>query len=118
MSSQPPDPRNDPWFIGLRGIAMRGGDRGPLYDQGVLSVIEQIERTGRHVPSLLKGLGHLAERDPLRAIYTPDEIAALERELAVRGWTIEQGAQFAKGVSDAEEALKAYRLDTNRRGDE
>jgi hypothetical protein len=104
------DPRTDPILLNLKGIATRGGERGPLYDQGVLSVIAQIEQLGAYKPSRFLPLIDLG-RNPLaaRSYLLPAEIAGLEHFLASRGWTVAEGAEFAAGVSAAESTLKHYR---------
>ncbi len=111
MSNLNSDPRHDQLFLGLKEIATRGGERGPLYDQGVLSVVAQIEQSGTYKPSRLLSLIDLCRNPELvRSSLTAAEVEELEQVLASRGWTLAQGAEFAAGVSAAESTLQQYRL--------
>ncbi len=108
MFSNPRDEDYDPWLYGLKCIALNGGDRGPLYDRGMLDVIEEVERTGGYTPSPLLALIDLPKQ-PGHLWLTPDIRAELEAELRRRGWTVEQGAEYARGVWHAERDFKRYR---------
>ncbi len=104
------DPQFDPLLLSLKGIATRGGERGPLYDQGVLSVISQIEQSGTYKPSRLLPLINLGRNpDFARSYLTTNEMTELEEELVSRGWSPEQGAEYAAGVDAAETTLNHYR---------
>jgi hypothetical protein len=104
-----PDYAHDPVFSGLKQIAEAGGERGPRYDQGVLSVIRQIEDRGCFDPDPIKQLAGIHYALKMRAnIITPEEVRQAEEMARERGWTLEEGAQYAAGVMDAEKNLAAY----------
>jgi hypothetical protein len=104
-----PDYAHDVVFLGLKQLAEAGGDRGPLYDQGVLSVIRQIERRGCFDPDPIKqlaGIHHALKTQP--KVVTPEEARRAEEMAKQRGWTLGEAAQYAAGVMDAEKNLAAY----------
>jgi hypothetical protein len=97
-------------FRQLQWIATRGGTHGRTYDQGVRSVIEQIEATGGFRPNpLLAYLIDLYAFPQLAdAPYDAEGFAAARDFLAESGWTVEQGYDFARGAWLAERALSDY----------
>ncbi len=103
------DYAHDPTFLGLKRIAEAGGDKGPLYDQGVLAVIRQLERKGCFDPDPIKQLAgiHFALKIGTNVI-TPEQARKAEEMARQRGWTLEEGAQYAAGVIAAENNLTAY----------
>jgi hypothetical protein len=89
----------------LKQIATKGGERGPLYDLGVLYVIEQIERTGHFKPSkIAKQLHALPHAVQMQAI-THEETQAALTEVAKLNMTIEQASQYCGGILYAEATL-------------
>ena len=104
------DPQTDRILLALKGTATRGGEHGPLYDQGVLYVIAQIEQSGFYMTSRLLPLIDLGGNPELaRSILSSAERRELEQELASRGWSPAQGAEYAAGISAAENMLEQYR---------
>ncbi len=106
----PFDPSTDPRLIGLKRYAERGGDRGPRFDKGVLSVINAILKDGHFVRSRMVSLMVLS-RDQEKispAIITQDEQAELHDYIAAQGWSLEQATEFLEGVDYAERALGGY----------
>jgi hypothetical protein len=100
--SLPPDPT----LSSLKRAAQQGGD-GDLFGQGVLSVVAEVEATGRYKLNRLAAVLALLpqhERGEL-AILTGWEVADARRFLESRGWSPEQGAQWARGVSHAQNLL-------------
>jgi len=101
------DPARDPTLQALKRMASRGGDRGPLFDQGILATVSQIEREGYFTrggtASLLSRM-HIQQQSAARML-TDEEVAGGQRFLAQRGWTIEQGSQYAHGALFAEGIL-------------
>ena len=83
----------------LKWLAAAGGPFGPWFDRGVLAVIEQIERTGHYTPDPIGGLAGGGD---------PEQRAEAERLVRRRGWTIEEGTAFARGVRRAEAELAYY----------
>jgi hypothetical protein len=114
MSDQTPfsplrQPAIDPVLLDLKSVAMAGGKLGPLFDQGVLSVIDRIERTDTFTPDPIKcvhGIHHALARGA--NFITAAERANAEEMVRQRGWTLEQGAQYARGVAHAESTLSLY----------
>ena len=101
------DPARDPTLQALKRIASRGGDRGPLFDQGVLATVSQIEREGhftRGGTASLLSLMHIQQQAEARML-TDEEFAEGQRFLAQRGWAGEQGSQYAHGALFAEGIL-------------
>jgi hypothetical protein len=107
------NPGADPVLISLKRIALSGrGEYGPLYDQGVLSVIQQIETTGSFTPSpltLMCSVNRVIQLDANALSH--DEIAQATAMAQARGWTLEEGARYAAGVQAAESALAFYRTE-------
>jgi hypothetical protein len=96
----------DPTLSSLKRAAQQGGAED-LFGQGVLSVVAEVEATGRY--KLNRGAAVLAllpqhERGEL-AILTAWEVADARRLLESRGWSPEQGAGWARGVSHAQNLL-------------
>lgn len=100
-------PTDDGTFLNLKQIARSGGEKGPLYDAGVLSVIDQIEKTGTFVKNPMRGIILLYsthQKLPQR-LLSDDEINQAKQFLAERGWTLAQAMQFAGGIDTAESLL-------------
>lgn len=103
-------PRTDPTLLAIKTAAAAGTGRGVLYDQGLMSVVEQVETGGVYSPNNLRSLIALGTLPDLAALtLTPEERDELARELAHRGWTADQAIEYARGVEDGEAALAAYR---------
>jgi len=104
------DPANDPTLLALKRIASGGGDQGPLFDQGILATVSQIEREGSFTrggtASLLSRM-HIQQQSAAR-VLTDEEFAEGQRFLAQRGWTVEQGSQYAHGALFAEGLLFSF----------
>lgn len=95
----------------LKNIASKGGKNGPFFDLGILSVIEQIERTGTFVPNPIKSLEDIQraiEFGIANSILTKDEIADAERTAKAHGMMLEEAGQYGAGVAAAENSLFAY----------
>jgi hypothetical protein len=100
-------PPPDPTLTSLKQSALEGSGRGELFDQGVLSVVRSVEGTGRYTlnrAAAILALLPLHERGDL-AILTAEEVADARRLLESKGWTPEQGAEYAVGVSHAQNLL-------------
>lgn len=108
----PFDPSSDPRLIGLKRIAEGGGDRGPRFDKGVLSVIDSILKNGRFVRNRMVSLMVLSRvQDGITAmIVTPDERAEFRDYIASQGWSLEQATEFLNGVDTAERILSVYEV--------
>jgi hypothetical protein len=108
----PFDASTDPRLIGLKRIAEGGGDRGPLYDEGVLSVINAILKEGHFVRSRHVGLMVLfvAQRQLTQKLLTSDEEAELQHFIASHGWTFDEASQFLDGVDLVERMLQVYEM--------
>ena len=106
----PLDPRLDPTFLTLKGIATLGGDRGPLYDLGVMRVIREIEANGSFARDPFRGLLLLGQTQAQlgHSLLTAEEHERASRFLAERRWTWDQGMEYALGVETAEKALSSY----------
>ena len=94
----------------LKELASAGrGPRGRLYDAGVLSVVGQVERQGGFAPDPIKlvyGVHACLERG--YGVLAAGELEEAERMCRARGWSLEEGAQYAAGVRDAEALLADY----------
>src|SRR5262245_14714424 len=94
----------------LKELAAAGrGPPGRLYDAGVLSVVGQVEATGGFAPgpvARVYGVHACLERG--RGVLEAGELALAERLCTARGWSLEEGAQYAAGVRDAEALLADY----------
>ena len=101
------DPASDPTLLNLKGIALRGGDRGPQYDQGVLAVISQIEKEKAFSVNPIGGLIllMLTQQQSGSQLLTDQELNEGRRFLAGRGWTLEEGVEYANGIKCAEGLL-------------
>jgi hypothetical protein len=102
-------PESDFVFTNLRAVALKGGEYGPLYDQGILFVIRQIEETGSFVPNIATILIDMHSNPQIaQACFTREERAEAMEIVRQNGWTLEQGSQYGKGVQAARMLLKAY----------
>lgn len=99
------NPQNDLRIIGLKNIALKGGEFGPHFDQGILSVISQIEKTGKFIPNPLRGLALLQ----IPGTLSPEEKENFENALRSHGWTLDEGVAYSKGVEAAEIELANYK---------
>jgi hypothetical protein len=107
------DPKTDLVLLALKAIATKGGDRGPLFDQGVLALIGQIERNGHFTRGGIGGLitlMHMPEQTKSR-LLTDEEFAEGQRFLAQHGWVLDQAIKYADGVLFAEAVLPYYGRD-------
>ncbi|HEY7311924.1 MAG TPA: helix-turn-helix transcriptional regulator [Gemmataceae bacterium] len=111
-----PNPRENGTLLSLKRTALKGGEKGRLYDKGVLSVINQIESKGSFDPDLTANLLDAAYVDQgLGANMLTVEERVQAQELLQRcGWTLEEGKQYAAGVKDAQTLLAVYR---SKKGD-
>lgn len=100
----------DGTLLNLKRIAMRGGERGPLYDQGTLDVISQIEALGYWMPNRMCSLIGALSVQERAAILRPEEVAEAKEFLAEKGWTIDQGIEYASGVDGAERMLFRFKI--------
>lgn len=94
----------------FRKISQNGGDRGPLFDRGVLSVFDEVERTGSFKPIPWVGLvgAALALRDQGVQILEPDEIVAVERYVKESGMSLDALDLYLRGVISAESVLSRF----------
>jgi len=93
----------------LRERALRGLNH-PAFDQGILALIKHVETTGYFVQggeAVLLALLELEEMSGKR--FLTDEKASEGKEfLTSKGWTIDEGAQYANGVFLAEGLLAHF----------
>jgi hypothetical protein len=99
------DPTTDSTFLSLKNIATR---RGSLYTRGILDVLNQIEQRGYFTHCKMAGLICLLSL-PSSRILNKDEIAEAEGFLDSRGWSREQGKEYAAGLADAENRLSHFK---------
>ncbi|TWU40044.1 hypothetical protein Q31b_33880 [Novipirellula aureliae] len=97
-----------PMVIRLKRIAQKGGERGPHYDQSVLSVVESIEEKGNYEPVPAMRLLHGYALNVESGVFTAEELDEAKKLAVDLGLSIEQGEEFAGGVRYAEEFLKAH----------
>jgi hypothetical protein len=99
------DPSTDTMLLRLKEIALNGSERGALYDQGVLSVISQIEKEGSFTanPALILRLVECGVR------ITDSENEDAERILRERGWSLAEGVEYANGIAQAQGLLSHYK---------
>lgn len=90
----------------LRRISTHGGEYGKFYDAGVRTIVEEIDATGYFTP---RGMERLITLAIAPQLFTPDEKAKAEASLARLGLTVEEGAQYARGLARAEADLAHYR---------
>jgi hypothetical protein len=105
-------PTNDPALLNLKNVAQSGREeRGPLYDQGVLAVIGQIEREGCYVPDRRAGIICLmkVQEGSAQRLLTADELETGRGILAQRGWTLDQAVEYFNGIRFAEQMLHHLR---------
>jgi hypothetical protein len=104
------EPACDGLLQNLKELASAGrGPRGRLYDAGVLWVVGQVERTGGFSPDPIKlayGVHACLQRG--HGVIAPGELAEAQRMCQARGWSLDEGAQYAAGVRDAEALLADY----------
>jgi hypothetical protein len=107
------DPASDPVLLNLKQLALRGGERGPLCDRGVLVVIDQIERQGNFTPDHTVGLLLLLslQMKTNSRMLNDDELAEADRFLSERGWNLEQGLEYVSGIDLAEKLLFRFKRD-------
>jgi hypothetical protein len=110
------NPAHDPNLLDLKRIAEAGGDRGPFYDQGVLFVVRQVETEGHFVRNPVCGIltAMLLQQQHKTRLLTEHELAQGQRFLAECGWTLEQGAQYARGLDCAQNLLSHFRRDDHQ----
>jgi hypothetical protein len=110
------NPAHDPTLLALKQIAEAGGERGPLYDEGVLSVVRQVEAQEHFVRNPICGpLTAMQLQQQTQAnILTPDELDQGRRFLEARGWTLDQSFQYVCGVKDAENHLAHLRREDDQ----
>jgi hypothetical protein len=104
-------PNQDPILLNLKQIAFRGGEKGPIFDQGVLTIINEIEASGHFarggIASILS-LMQLEQTTVGARLLTDEERSAGYQFIAQNGWTLDQGSQYANGVFFAEGLLNCY----------
>ncbi|HYV39719.1 MAG TPA: hypothetical protein VE988_28785 [Gemmataceae bacterium] len=89
------NPAHDPLLLNLKNVALKGGERGPLYDQGVLAVIGEIERKGHFIHDGRVGIVLLmkTEEGMSQKLLTSQELTEGRAILAARGWSLDQGME-------------------------
>lgn len=98
----------------IKSIAVAGGEYGPHFDRGVLSVIQQIEARGFYVPNPIVGVDLLHDKPDLaQVVFTDVERSDLLSECHNQGMSVEEGAQYARGVVFAQNQFKKYRQQIN-----
>jgi hypothetical protein len=94
----------------LKEAALRGGLNHPVFDQGVLASIKHIETAGYFVrggEAIILALLKLEEISGKQ--FLTDEKASEGRAfLTLKGWTVDEGAQYANGVFLAERLLAHF----------
>ena len=99
---------DDPMLMQLKRIATDGGERGPHYDQGVLSVIESIEQHGYYETVPAMRLLHGYKLNVESGAFTNAELDEAKQLAAKLGLTLKHGERFAGGVRYAENFLPDF----------
>lgn len=108
------DPSTDPQFVYLKTVATgEKGEYGEHFDRGILSVISEIEQTGKYIPNYLaEYIIQKSQPDGseiIASLFSPEEVQVLEREMTARGLTTAAAVvHFARGVRGAQITLKRY----------
>src|SRR5207244_2679575 len=104
------NPESDFLFTGFRAVALKGGEYGPYFDQGVLSVIRQIEETGSWEPNIMVAFIPMSSNpDAIKSCFTKEELAEAEQKCIALGLTPQQAEQYARGVFAGQHTLKQYK---------
>jgi hypothetical protein len=93
-------------LLQIKANATRGSERGPHYDQGVLSVTSQIEETGKFTPHRL-AQHVLMFRDSPHSLNQL-ELHSIQQFLAETGMTADEALSYAVGVEFAEIMLRNF----------
>jgi hypothetical protein len=104
------EPTRSPILDCLKDAAMRGGLNHPMFDQGILASIKQVETDGyfmRGGAAVLLILLKLEESSGKR-LLTDEQTSEGNKFLTTKGWTIDEGAQYANGVFLAEGLLAHF----------
>lgn len=102
---------HDPIFQQFKNMALRGSTDGPHSDQGILLVIREIEQRGEFTPIPIIGiLLMLADVTLAATVLTEAERVEGREFLAAKGWTAEEGKEFALGYRAAAGALCSYEV--------
>lgn len=111
-------PGDDPLVRNLKSIALKGGDRGKFYDNGVLAVVEQIERQGHFEHNRIIGKMGLykVQQDIAQRMLTDEEVADVTQFVSQYG-TFDEAYQYVDGLDFAERTLFPYKMrDAERSG--
>lgn len=95
---------NDPLIEMLKSLATNG-DRGPLYDRGVMSVIAEVEANGFFVPNQIAKDIHSLQLDIKAKTVTESERQSAFDRIEELGMTIESAAEYSGGILYAESML-------------
>jgi hypothetical protein len=104
-------PAEDVLLQNLKLSAEKGnGDKGPIYEKGILDLIAEIETNGNFDRKGITGILKLMHdnRGGSKGVLTPEEEAAGQQFLSQHGWTVEQGNQYADGVISVQAAFPQY----------
>ena len=93
-------------LLQIKSNATKGGERGPHYDQGVLSVTSQIEKTGKFSPNRLAEHVIMFRDSPHSLSY--EELQSIQRHLAETGMAADEALSYALGVEFAEIILRHF----------
>ena len=104
------DQRTNSAILDLKAQAEAGGEFGPYFDQGVLSVLGQIESAGSYAadPIRIADAVYQADAAGMAGMVTAEERERAERLALEKGWSLQACAEFARGVMHAESRLAAY----------
>ena len=101
------DLRNNPSFIAFAATASKGTGC-KWYDDGVMSVVRQVQQTGTFKPNPLRGVRSIKNEALQISKEHRDELLGQVHAL---GWTLEQAEEFAEGVGFAETAIGSMVID-------
>ena len=101
---------NDARVRELKEAATKGSEHGPLYDQGVLAVVNAVEGNGRFHPS--RWISALTMADAQRKsgtqMLSEEEDSAVLQFLRENSWTLEEAERYCAGVAAAEKVLEPF----------
>jgi hypothetical protein len=109
------EPINDIEVQNLKKTAEAGGEHGPLYDQGVLTVINSIEKHGGFIPSRWVGAATLFKlgKDDGQSMLSHEEMVAMNGLFQHNKWSPEDAVFYAEGIGAAEKLLPQFKVAEN-----
>ena len=93
-----PDWTQSPVLESLKQVAMRGGLNHPVFDQGILASIKQVESDGYFMRGGLAVILALLKLEELsgKRLLTDQQVSEGNEFLKLTGWTIDEGAPICK----------------------